>query len=543
MTLSRSTTLAVVFLLIGGGVAAVQNQSASEQRRAIEVADKLLIAPAAAVPCVLENLQPIRHYANARLRDSMGNRRLEAVQRLHAAYALADSDEGARDFVLAAIPTAPAAECKNIITALEHAKKEAVAEVSRQWRKSTDTSSKVRYAIVALHLDDPEPARAQLAIKENPIERTAFIRAYAAWHGDLSVAARRLAASNDEAFRSGLCAALGTVDSTESGSAIDAIRKVYAEASDGGTHSAAGWALRQWGGNLPKIERSTAPVLDRHWFVNGKGIAMIEVPDGTFIMGTAGMPQFDDESPAHEVVLTRPYYLADREVTVEQFQRFVDDADYPASEKPRNWEGPSKDYSPTPDCPVQMVSWFDAILYCNWLSEREGRNKCYVRTGKKLMIKDYIGREEENDEWRCDFAADGYRLPTEAEWEFAARAGSSADYCFGAGTTTLADYDWFVNNADTRTWPGGRKLPNARGLFDMHGNVCEWCWDYEAAYSAEPIKDPHGPAMGKDRVLRGGAVTLGALACRSAYRGTHRPTFRSAGYGIRVCCGRKAAVD
>jgi formylglycine-generating enzyme required for sulfatase activity len=236
--------------------------------------------------------------------------------------------------------------------------------------------------------------------------------------------------------------------------------------------------------------------------------------------------------------LTRAFYLADREVTVEQFLRFVNDADYPDREKPRGWEGVFKPHAPTPDCPVQKVNWFDAVLYCNWLSAREGRQACYERTGEKQTIKDYEGKPEEYDVWRRDFEADGYRLPTEAEWEYASRATSSSDYCFGTGTTKLLDYAWFRNNADTRTWPGGLKLPNAWGLFDMHGNVREWCWDYEGRYGANAVSDPAGPSAGSRRVLRGGAVDDGASGCRCAHRFEHRPTYRSAGYGFRLCCGR-----
>lgn len=538
VSLSRLAAVTMAVLLIGGGVRTVLNRAANERNGAIDLSDRLFTAPAAAVPYELEKLRPIRQYAVGHLREHLNNSKLDAVQRLHAAYALADVDRGAQEFVLQAVPTAPAAECRNLIAALDLAKEMAVPAIAQKARQSADTSTKVRYAILALHLGDPQPARALLAVKGDPHERTTFIRDYAAWHGDLPVIAELLSASDDGAFRSGLCAALGTLDPSECGMAAEALLAIYAKAPDGGTHAAAGWALGQWGRPLPKIEPNSGPLAGHHWFVNGQGITMIEAAPGTFTMGTLGEPHFDDEGPAHKVALTRPFYLADREVTVEQFQRFVDDADYPDCEKPQDWEGPSKEYSPTQECPVQMVSWFDAILYCNWLSARENRQACYERTGQKQKIKDYFGKDEEYDVWRCNFAAKGYRLPTEAEWEFAARAGSSADYCFGVGTAALADYAWFVNNADTRTWPGGRKLPNAWGLFDMHGNVSEWCWDYDANYAVETRQDPTGPAVGSGRVLRGGAVTLGALACRSAFRDAHRPTFRSAGYGFRLCSGR-----
>ncbi len=272
---------------------------------------------------------------------------------------------------------------------------------------------------------------------------------------------------------------------------------------------------------------------------------MVEVAAGTFTMGTpGGATQGTNARSAQEVTLTKPFYLGDREVTVEQFQRFVDDADYAAVDKPEGWQAqslPWKQYSPTPDCPVVSANWFDAVLYCNWLSTREGRKACYERTGEKQKLKNYDNREAEYDVWRCDFAADGYRLPTEAEWEFASRAGSAGDFCFGSGTTRLLDYAWFVNNSDMHSWPGGGKLPNAWGLFDMHGNAWEWCWDWYGSYGDEPVSDPTGPVSqvaGSGRVLRGGASDVIAAGCRSAHRLAVLPMLRFTYRGFRVLCGR-----
>ncbi|HEV3006463.1 MAG TPA: SUMF1/EgtB/PvdO family nonheme iron enzyme [Pirellulales bacterium] len=337
----------------------------------------------------------------------------------------------------------------------------------------------------------------------------------------------------------------------ERNEATDVLAEFYVRAPDGGTHAAAGWALRQWKQPLPAIETRSRPPAGRLWFVNGQGMTMVEVAAGKFTMGTDTGGE-DNEKPAHEVALTRPWYLGDREVTVEQFQRFIDDEEYAAAEKPVGWQGSFQQYSPTPDCPMSHVNWFDAVLYCNWLSAQEGRKPSYHRTGAKEKLRDHDDNEQEYDVWRCDFMADGYRLPTEAEWEFAARAGSAAGFCFGDGRTRLLDYAWFLNNSDvvfnrsdlllnhsnTHSWPCGQKLPNALGLFDMHGNVLEWCWDWYGSYSADPVSDPTGPATGSGRVLRGGASYDIAFNCRSAYRFGRRPMRRHYSSGIRVSCVR-----
>jgi sulfatase modifying factor 1 len=515
--------------------AANQHREA-ERRHADLLADQFVNASPAAAPFLLEQLRPLLPLAHARLQHHFETSPPHSVTRLHAAIGLIERDRRMEGWLLEEVATAPASECENLILGFSHVAASTVSALKERERTTTDRVLRARDAILALHLGDIELTEILLTARKHPDDRLTWIHTYANWHGNPDDIAEFLLRSNNPAVRSGLCAALGNIDSFEQGRLVDVLKELYQSAPDGGTHSAARWTLQQWSVNLPTISPASRPKEGQQWFVNNQGITMLQIPTGRYLMGTAGMAPFDDECPAHEVVIRRPCFLADREVTVDQFLAFVTDSEHPLSEKPQGWQGLRQTNSPTGDCPVQMVSWFDAILYCNWLSLREGRQPCYQRIGRD-KIRDYAGHMEEHDVWSCDFEKDGYRLPTEAEWEYAARAATGASYCYGDGTARLSDYAWFRNNSGLRTWPGGMKRPNEWGLFDMHGNVAEWCWDFEGPYSAESTTDPAGPRSGSARIVRGGAAGTGDLGCRSPHRSSHHPAVRNAWNGFRVCCG------
>ncbi|HVC97017.1 MAG TPA: SUMF1/EgtB/PvdO family nonheme iron enzyme [Pirellulales bacterium] len=534
--------LAVAALAVFMGLVAFHR---AEERRAETLAESALTARSDGVPYTLDKLRPVGRIALGRLQERFDSPDIDPVQRLRAAYALADLGRPPREFLLGAIPTAPASECRNLFTALGHVEESVLSDLSRLADLSDDPTHKARYAILALHMGDPRAAQNSLAFHDDPIHRTAFIHAYAGWHGDLSTADELVAMDASPAFRSGLCAALGTIapemlEPAERDAVARAFAKLFREAPDASTHSAAGWALRQWKLDLPAVTPQRRPPPDYRWFVNGEGMTMVEIAPRKFTMGTAEKWGNDFDKAAHEVTLTRAFYVADREVTAEQFRRCFDDSRNPESKKLQEWREKFEQYrrfSPAPDCPAVSMTWFEALLYCNWLSLREGRRPCYEPLGEKTKVK-LLNEEYYLDEWRCDFTADGYRLPTEAEWECAARAGSGGHFCFGGDEELLPQYARFIVNGKSRTWPGGTKLPNAWGMFDMHGNVWEWCWDWMGSYGAGAAADPTGPSQGSGRVVRGGSFNHSATDCRTANRIEYLPAFRSIYYGFRVCCGR-----
>ena len=172
------------------------------------------------------------------------------------------------------------------------------------------------------------------------------------------------------------------------------------------------------------------------------------------------------------------------------------------------------------DLPVENVSWLDAVRFCNRLSEREGRKPYYRIEGDAVTIA----------------SGEGYRLPTEAEWEYACRAGTATRFSFGDDENALGQYAWYVDNSNGRTHLVGRKQPNAFGLYDMHGNVWEWCWDeYDGDYyKRSPANDPQGPEQASYRVIRGGGGHDEPRYARSANRRGFAPEYRSSLLGFRL---------
>ena len=239
-------------------------------------------------------------------------------------------------------------------------------------------------------------------------------------------------------------------------------------------------------------------------------ITMKRIPAGEFLMGApAGEKDASgDEFPQHKVRITRPFYLGVTEVTQGQYREVTGMS--PNSVR-------SSD-----DLPINEVSWLDAVKFCNELSRKEGLPPFYRADAGAVTVTDWRGA--------------GYRLPTEAEWEYACRAGSTTRYSFGDDEAELGRYAWFQGNSGSQAHTVGTKAPNAFGLFDMHGNVWEWCWDgyKQGAYGTLPESDPSGFLGAPGHVDRGGGYSGYPPDVRTAIRGWLEPTTRLDLVGFRV---------
>ncbi len=240
------------------------------------------------------------------------------------------------------------------------------------------------------------------------------------------------------------------------------------------------------------------------------------VPPGDFMMGSppGEVGRQPNEGPQHPVTFTRPLWVQAHEVTQAEWRALM-------GTSPSGFDG-------CDDCPVEKVSWYGAAAYANARSAYEGLPACYRLRG----CTEGLGRCAGTDFAGLD--CPGYRLPTEAEWEYAARAGSTGRYATGDTDAHLDALGWYAANSGSRTQPVGQKAANPWGLFDMHGNVSEWCHDAYGAYSADPATDPLGPPSGQGRVVRGGSFANSARYARSAFRNYRWPLGRVPFVGFRL---------
>jgi formylglycine-generating enzyme required for sulfatase activity len=239
-------------------------------------------------------------------------------------------------------------------------------------------------------------------------------------------------------------------------------------------------------------DRSSAPGKDApQTLTTASGIEMVAIPGGWFEMGGNA----DEPDQQRHKVFVSPLVIDKYPVTQQEYEKRM-------GSNPSHWKEPEN--------PVEQIRWRDAAAYCNARSRAEGLQLAY-----------------DPKTWQCDFESDGYRLPTEAEYEYALRAGTTTDFFFGDSPADLPRHAWFKANSTRGPHPVGKKPANPWGLFDMVGNIWEWCNDdyQEDYYKESPDHDPRGPARGEGRVVRGGYWNSKPDELRSAYRNYIPPAY------------------
>jgi formylglycine-generating enzyme required for sulfatase activity len=376
----------------------------------------------------------------------------------------------------------------------------------------------------------------------DPTRRSFLIDRLAAGGADPKVLLARLDAEPDPSIKRAILLSLGDFDPArlppaERQAAVARLVQLFHDDPDPGIHGAAEWLLRQWDGDPTRLEdrhRAFERALatgkvegGRQWYVNRQGQTMVVVRDP---------PEFWMGSPANEIgrqpdetrhrrQIGHSFAIAAKEVMVAQFLRFRKDHKY------------HEPTAPTRDCPINQVSWFDAAAYCNWLSKEEGipeKEWCYepnaqgqFAAGMKVR-PNYLQRR-------------GYRPPTEAEWEYACRAGAETMFACGAAEELFGKYAWYDGNSEGKSHAAGLLRPNDLGLFDMHGNAWEWCQDvyqeYGESVQGKILKQEDDKYLSvsenASRVLRGGSFDYDASDVRCGCRYRFAPANRFLNVGFR----------
>ncbi|MAE71033.1 MAG: serine/threonine protein kinase [Gemmatimonadetes bacterium] len=236
------------------------------------------------------------------------------------------------------------------------------------------------------------------------------------------------------------------------------------------------------------------------------GLEMLRVPAGSFMIGSPPLERGRGEDETQRrVTFSSDFLIAAHELTQAQWKAVM-------GTEPGSFRGGA-------DLPVENVSWLDALHFCNELSARAGLDRAYTIIGTSA---------------RWNRNANGYRLPTEAEWEYACRGGTTTHFWPGDRDGVLRRIGWYSDNSANRTHAVGRKVANPWGLYDVHGNVWEWCWDLYGDYPSDPAVDPAGPSDGSARTIRGGGWNTVARQCRSASRHHYDPDNYCNIIGFRV---------
>jgi formylglycine-generating enzyme required for sulfatase activity len=420
----------------------------------------------------------------------------------------------------------------------------------REEERDRRARSQARAAVTLIQLGDSDLAWPLLRQRKDPSVRTYLTHELARRETDSEVVLRRLEKETDVSARRALILSLGEFDGQQLTPAQRRriglrLLKWYRDDLDAGIHGAVDWLLRHghkgtaarkidWqlrrelermDAELAALSSANLPASGRNWFVSpNERLTLTVIRDPKpFLMGT---PIFDPKERArdrnrneypHMVQIPRSFAIATKEVTVAQFRAFL-------KENPRVKHEYQQAKSPTDDGPIIEVNWFQAAQFCNWLSKRDNIPReewCYPDLEQfdygMVLPADYLHRR-------------GYRLPTEAEWEYACRAGSTTSRFYGSSEEMLSEYAWYAQSSNTRVFPVGQLKPNDLGLFDIYGNVMEWCQNEGDFY---PVMDGKirldveesdlKITRAQPRVLRGGSFFYFGRSVRSAFRDYYAP--------------------
>ncbi|HMO14329.1 MAG TPA: bifunctional serine/threonine-protein kinase/formylglycine-generating enzyme family protein [Pirellulaceae bacterium] len=538
--------------LVFAAVMASMNRRIVAQTRESDLArlQRIIEADPALLPLGLDALPVSGELAFPLLNNVINDPHSEYQAKVNAAIALAELGEVRAEILVEAVQRATLSpnQCQNLIRGLRHANEESVQRLALAFSTSDSDDDKIRLAIVAWSLHAPQLFE-QIAEQDlNPTLRTRLIHTLPDFHPSIDEVDTWLSTTHRSDVQYLICMALALMANNNETQSVAQKQKVLSQletilsvTNDPGVFSAASTALSRWqesnvvalstvtntshSASSPMLTR-IEPATDQPWLELEPDLRLMRIPAGSADLGRTSEILYSDY-PRHRVNITKPYYLADRETTIGMFQQFLNDPGYPPAAKPDPSQriDPEAWVSPTPRHPVQRVSWYEATMFCNWLSHRYGRQPRYEFSDDRTLVK-------------INYDADGFHLPTEAQWEMACRAGSETMFSFGDDFDLFHHYGAFSSARKMSAVICGSLLPNRFGLFEMHGNVWEWCEDWYSPGGEVELTDPYGPENShteeQSRIYRGGGIATSSGEPISSARGRGSPESQFLNLGFRV---------
>lgn len=495
-------------------------------------------------------LQPIKEYLISPLGEIYRDNQKKPESRSFATYTLTDFLSQDPSGLFNLLADANESQFDEVFSRLSSFKGDAIElaikEISQQCptdaSEVTKESMAIRQAnafLLLLRLNAAQDLFYVLKHNPDPRVRNYIIHWASSRIGDPKTILERLDDETNPSIKNALILCLGEFQMNQDlkEQLIQTLLTVYQQEGDAGVHASADWLLRRLGlaQVLDSVDQQSArllpfslgeQILQPSWYINSQRQTFVVLPANDLVVGSpAEEPDRIQNERIHRTNIDRSIAVCNKEVTHQQWRIF-------SNQNPElEWKSDQeqlKPYTPSDDSPMIGMTWYEAVWYCNWLSAQDGIPEdqwCYEPNSANQYAE---GMKAKERFWELQ----GYRLPTEAEWEYACRAGTTTSRHFGHSGSLLHHYAWYQANGNNYSHPVGSLKPNEFGIFDMYGNVYEWCYDPLADYAANsdlaiadhPATDPLNDSQ--RRVLRGGSFFFPAPNIRSAYRSSLQPSSR-----------------
>jgi|GEM_PF-1130755 len=553
-----SVATALLMVLVAGTVIALnsnrnrQSQILSMQTAITDVqASELLMADHGMLQFAISKMDILDDTTREKIRRVADDPAADQHQRLNAAIVRLHLGEPVMPEIVRLLPeVAVRPALLQLLLAARDKAGDAGHEVTRLAMEQSDPEFRAQLSLMAWAFGEPAALKKMCNDLKRPDARTMATMLLRDWHPAIEDLVTDLRQEPDPLVRYCIITGIGRID-PRSLNRYD-LRLLYGllqeqsgESSAAGIRSACVWTAGKLGLAEPPAGLFQA-IHGRDWEQTPSGLTMVQIQPGTTVLGAIDPRIEGDYNLPHQVTLTREFWIAATETSIAQFKQFLNDQDLDPALKPAGFDAwlPDPQTSPTPGHPVTRVSWIDGVLYCNWLSSREGLEPCYRFESAESTVPD--DPPIISTSVQINYSANGYRLPTEAEIEFASRAGGQSSHWFGDNLEWMSELVTTSSLLNVSARPCGDLMPNPWGLHELEGNVWEWCHDWYEPIGLTALTDPQGPdapgtQFGMQKTYRGGGVNTQRGSAEVSGRGHDDPSRRWSNLGFRVV--RQKSVD